>query len=429
MLLPLQEKKAGTNEMLGKLFGKKKKTPIEYEDSKLLANDRSVKKRQDLATRADIKPELLYYLAEDKSPKVRKAVANNAATPIQADGLLAKDESDEVRIELARKIDRLLPNLTKDQKSAVQEQTIEILETLAADQLPAVRAMLSESLKTSLVAPKHVIMKLAQDVEASVASPVLEYSPLLSDNDLLEVIASGIAKGALPAVADRQHIGEEVSDAVAASLEVPAVGALLGNPSARVREDTLDSLIEQASEVESLHEPLVMRVDLSIRAMRRIAGFVASSLVEKLVSNNKLSKEVEEELKSAVKGRIKETEDFSEPEEDTQATRAADLFNSGKLNDKQLVEAIDDKQTSFVMNALSLKSEFPLQTVKLMINSRNPKVVTSLCWKAGLSMRTALKIQSDIAHVPPKEMANAKDGVDFPFSDTDMDWQLSFYSG
>lgn len=415
--------------MFGKLFGRKKEAaPIEYEDSKALATDPAVKTRQQLAVRADVKPEVLYYLAEDKSPLVRASVAGNDATPIQADGLLSRDEDDEVRIELARKIDRLLPNLTADQKTTLREQTIDILETLAADQLPAVRAMLSESLKSSLVAPKHVIMKLAQDVEASVASPVLEYSPLLSDNDLLEVIASGIAKGALPALAARENITEAVSDAVAATLEVPAMAALLANPSARVREDTLDSLIEQASEVETLHEPLVMRLDLSIRAMRRIAGFVAASLVEKLVRNNELSDEIEQELKSAVKERIQRTENFSEPDEDKDALRAQELWAAGKLKEKQVVEAIELRQPGFVLSALSLLADFPMAKVKAMINTRNPKVVTALCWKAGLSMRTALKVQTEISRVPANKIANAKDGIDYPFSESDMDWQLSFYN-
>ena len=64
-----------------------------------------------------------------------------------------------------------------------------------------------------------------------------------------------------------------------------------------------------------------------------------------------------------------------------------------------------------------------------ILNSRNGKVVTALCWKSGLSMRLAMKIQRDIAHVPPRDVVNAKDGVGYPFDEKEMDWQLSFFSG
>jgi uncharacterized protein (DUF2336 family) len=35
------------------------------------------------------------------------------------------------------------------------------------------------------------MVRLAQDVETVVAAPILEYSPLLSDADLIEIIACG----------------------------------------------------------------------------------------------------------------------------------------------------------------------------------------------------------------------------------------------
>lgn len=414
--------------VLGKLFGRKKFKEISYEDSKLLASDKSIKVRSKLAANPHAKPEVLYYLSDDSSADVRKVVAKNENTPYQANNILAQDENDEVRSELARKICRLLPNISGDEASQIREQTIETLELLAADQLPSVRAIISDALKDSLIAPKDIIIALAKDVEEIVASPVLEYSPLLSETDLLEIIASGVASGSLPAIARRNNLAEDVSEAVAATLDIPAVAALLANKSARVREETLDQLISQAEGIETLHEPLVMRVDLSIRAMKRIAGFVASSLVDRLVEKNNLSKDVEKDLKRRVKDSIEESSDLNVAESKEQEKKAENLWSSGRLDEETLLEAVGKRELEFVHMALSLMSGISPKTVRAILKSRNAKVVTALCWKAKISMRTAIKMQKDVALVSPREIVNARDGVEYPFSDKDMEWQLSFFS-
>ena len=105
--------------------------------------------RLQLARADDTRPEILYYLAGDESALVRQAVAANPATPMQADELLVDDADDEVRGDLALKIARLLPDMSHDEQEKVQELTFEMLRRLASDQLPRVRALLAEELKSS----------------------------------------------------------------------------------------------------------------------------------------------------------------------------------------------------------------------------------------------------------------------------------------
>jgi uncharacterized protein (DUF2336 family) len=399
-----------------------------YEENKAQARSAEISQRKELALRTEVEPEILYYLAEDEAADVRRVVAANIGTPVQANSLLAEDEDQEVRLELARKITKLIPTLQGQEVEQLLEQTITILEILAADHLPTVRAIVSEAIKEETSVPKSLVKTLAQDAEEIVASPVLEYSPLLSDADLLEIIAGGVAAGALPAIARRQDIGEDVSQSVAASLEIPAVAALLANPSANIRESTLEEIIDQAEDVQNLHEPLVMRLDLSLRAVRRIAGFVASSLVDSLAKKHKLSPSLEKEVKLAAKGRIEETREFTDlPGIDT-ADEAEKLWLEGHLTEETIVEAVKDRKSAFVTKALSLLSGYQLKTTESMLGSRNGKVVFSLCWKADLSMRLAFDIQTKIAKVSRKGIVNARNGIEFPFTDEEMDWQLSFYS-
>ena len=59
------------------------------------------------------------------------------------------------------------------------------------------RQIIAEEIKHATGAPRDVVMRLARDVELIVAAPILEYSPLLTDSELLEVIAAGVVEGGL----------------------------------------------------------------------------------------------------------------------------------------------------------------------------------------------------------------------------------------
>ncbi|PHQ69464.1 MAG: hypothetical protein COB93_07955, partial [Sneathiella sp.] len=113
-----------------------------YEDNKLSARSDDVVLRAEIAARDDVEPEILYYLTEDSSPIVRSNIAGNPLTPVQANVLLTQDEDDDVRMELARKICRLLPDISAPETVDLLAQTIEVLEMLAKDKLAAVRAIL-----------------------------------------------------------------------------------------------------------------------------------------------------------------------------------------------------------------------------------------------------------------------------------------------
>ena len=415
--------------MLRKLFSRKRKPADEqlslsYEEQRQQIQNADASVRLDLASRTDARPEILYYLAEDDSPDVRRAIAANAATPAQADALLAQDADDEVRCDLALKIARLVPDLPADEQNRVREQTIEVLDLLAQDQLPRVRAILSEQLKAADNVPKHVITRLAKDIELIVSAPVLEYSPLLNDADLLEIIAAGTAQGAMTAIARRSDVGADVADAVVASLDVPAVAALLTNKGAQIREETLDKIIDNAAEVDSWHEPLVMRPELSMRAVRRIAGFVASSLVSILAERNDLDDHTAAELAEAVKKRLDQTGGGGAADE----VRARELFKSGQLDDETISNAIDVGQLDFVVHALSLRAQVSLESVRKLLNSGSAKAITALAWKADLSMRTAMRLQSKAGKVPPNKMLYARNGTDYPMSEEDMNWQLEAFT-
>ena len=321
--------------MILNLF-KKKETRVEnlssYEGAKEALEAKKNDDKMILAGGENTPQEVLYYLAEDKSDEIRKKIASNSNTPLQADKILSNDENEDVKHELARKIARYFPNISEDGTAQIRDKALEMIEILANDQLPSVRQILAEELKTSNTIPKHIALKLANDEILSVSAPILEYSPLLSDADLKEIIAATTLNGALEAIANRGELSEDLCDAIASTLEIPAVSNLLANQNAQIREETLDNIINEAQNqnIEVWHEPLAKRPNLSVRAMKRIATFVASSLVDTMITDNHLDSKQGEELLIRVRDRITD----EKPENSDQrplAEQAADLFNVALL--------------------------------------------------------------------------------------------------
>ncbi|MFQ5534996.1 MAG: DUF2336 domain-containing protein, partial [Sphingomonadales bacterium] len=399
---------------------------LSYEQARDLLQHKDARSRTALAKRQDMQPEILYYLAGDRSKAVRRNVAANPSAPVQASELLANDQDDEVRRELARKIARLLPDLDRGETSRLYERTIKMLEKLAQDQVPRVRQIVAEEIKHFDDLPHSMIRALAFDAELMVCAPILEYSPLLNDDDLREIIATTTVQGALTAVSRRSVVSMPVSDAIAATLDIPAVAALLANPDAQIREDTLDRIMEHAETIEEWHEPAVMRPSLSVRTMRRISGFVASSMVQTMIERHNLDDEFGSELLQNVRKRIRQ-DPHSGDKRRNDADYARQLFDAGKLDEATINDAIDGNRRDFVIHATSRLARLSPALVTKILDARNGRVITSLAWKAGLGMRIALRLQRDLIRIPPTEIVNAKNGIDYPLSAEEMTRHLSLY--
>jgi uncharacterized protein (DUF2336 family) len=415
--------------LLKRLFGSKRlPQELSYDEARAVLESRKRQLERELAARLDAEPEMLYYLVERGDATTRGHVAANPATPAAANRILADDLDPEVRVELARKIGRLLPDLLASERERVCELTLETLQKLATDQLPRVRAILAENVKSLDCVPKAIVEALARDAEEAVSVPILEYSPLLSDNDLLEIVASARARSALAAVARRRGLSEDVSDAIVASLDTAAVAALLSNPNAHLREGALEKIIDHAQAVKSWHAPLAMRSDLSLRALRRIAGFVAASLIEQIACRHDLDEDTRVCLKRAWRARVeKDAAEASSTSDDKIQAEVRKARESGKLDERFIEVAVEAGSRDLVLESFAVLVNVPRSTIEKIFASRSAKAITALAWKAGLSMRIAFKIQTLIAKLHAEELLPARAGVAFPLSEDEMRWHLSYF--
>ncbi|HEX9789207.1 MAG TPA: DUF2336 domain-containing protein [Kiloniellales bacterium] len=399
---------------------------ITYEESKRLAQDSDAAVRIELARREDVRAEILYYLAEDVSPEVRCEIAANRKTPSQADLLLARDKDEAVRRQLAQKIALLMPDLDADQLRQAHAHVVEVLQVLAEDQATRVRQIVAETLKDLASAPPDVIRRLARDVEEVVACPVLEFSPLLTDEDLIGIIGGGCVPGKLRAISRRHGVGEQVVDAIVAADDQTAISALLANSSAQIREETLSNLVDTALDVPVWHEPLVKRPILPKGAIQKLAGFVAASLLELLQARKDLDKKTARAVAKEVDRRLKNGE-TADAAAESPAKRAKRLLDAGSLEDEALTRALNSGDRDLVRHGLALRAELSIGLVDHILTARSAKGVTALAWKAGCSMRFASQLQLRMGGISPAQALNPRAGTDYPLTTDEMTWQIEFF--
>jgi uncharacterized protein (DUF2336 family) len=433
--------------LLQRVFGKSRAKPIAYDESKRLSASTDPAERRRVATHDGVRPELLYFLANDPDPSVRAAVAANQATPVQADLLLARDRDDAVRQDLARKIARLAPGLTAQEQDRLRRSTYEVLEILVRDQIVKVRQIIAETLQDVVDAPPEIIRLLARDYEIAVAGPVLQFSPLLDDADLIEIIGHSPIAGALEAVARRQPVTDTVADAVGASGNVAAITALLENSSAQIREETLNRLIDAAPEHRAWHRPLVRRPRLPPSGARKLAQFVAANLLGELRARRDLDPRTTDEIASIVMRRLAEDGE-AEPEAadgkaanghgngadkasaaDAALERAKRMHAAGTLDDEAVTSALQKGDRGFVRAALSVRADLPLESIDKVVGSRSAKGIVALAFQAKLEMRTAVRLQTILGHIAMPAVIKPRSDGGYPMTEDAIRWQLDFLTG
>ena len=413
---------------------------INYDQARDLLDHPDQEVRVTLARRDDLEPEILYFLARDPDTDVRRAVAVNPNTPQKAQVVLAEDSAGEVRTDLADRLGKLLPDLSEDEKDKAWRATHQALTLLARDQLPMVRRVLSETLKKLPAAPRDVILTLANDEDTDVAGPILQFSPVLTDDDLLSVIASSPLSASLSAISKRHGVSHAVSDAVVHTGDTVAVATLLSNDSAQMREETLDAIISEAPGHVSWHEPLVHRPELDAHAALRIAEFVADSLIQELANRDDFASDTIDRLRDVVRNKLKQDQSTDGVESDGIETDLQDedllalaqqqvdtLVEQGLLTTALILNAMDEENTHFVIVATAQLADIPVYAVKSVANSHSAKAMQALSWKAGFSADEAVHMQLGFGRVPPDDIISpAQDGA-FSSSSSEMTWQIELF--
>lgn len=351
--------------------------------------------------------------------------------------LLANPDSfagldEETRLELTRKIARLVPMLAETQQEQLLRHVYKTLQTLAQDQVGRIRRVIAQEFRQRGDAPLDLIHQLALDKDISVAGPILEYSPLLTEQDLLEIIAQCPLPGMLAAIAHRQNISTDITGALVHNVKqsgfnegnMTVITALLENKSATIEEDVLESVIDEAPQFPSWHPALVDRPELTVRMVNKIGRFVSAVLLEKMQQRGVIKPNNRNRILQQIAKRMNTPRLDWEKEADHRAYR---MFTEGKLSVEQILEAIEKGEKEFAVSATTILAHIPKKIVKDILASDDPRAIVSLAWKTGMGMRDAIIYQLKFAKIHYTKIIYAKNGTDYPLTIPQMERLLQKY--
>lgn len=169
-------------------------------------------------------------------------------------------------------------DLSTDDLAAAEGAMIMLLD----DPSPLVRRAMSEVFASSQKAPRVVVQALAAD-QHEVALPLIAASPLLTEDDLIELIATGTSE-TQAAVAARPLVARPLAAAIAEVGTAEACLTLLENSDACIALFSVDRIVARFGHLAAIRENLLARDDLPMatrqallsKLSQTLAGFVTA---------------------------------------------------------------------------------------------------------------------------------------------------------
>lgn len=197
---------------------------------------------------------------------------------------LIKGESDEDRAlacyRLCRRID------TAELGASERHFAEEILRLVVDGAAERVKRALAVTLKSSSNLPNDVAVRLAQDIE-SIALPVLEYSPSLSDEDLVEILEA-CEPARQMAIAKRDTLSETVTDAICEKGVASVITTALNNLNAAFTPKGMSRAIDRFPTNEEMAAAMVERPVLPLVVAEKIAQKFSGAIFDHLVEHHAL---------------------------------------------------------------------------------------------------------------------------------------------
>jgi uncharacterized protein (DUF2336 family) len=197
---------------------------------------------------------------------------------------LMKGETPEQRASVAHRLCRriALDVLSEDERKYAEE----IMAILADDAADLVRRTLSVTLRNSPILPREIALKLAQDIEA-VAIPVLQDSPVFTEEDLIELVLS-VTAAKQAAIAARDNISVTLTEVISEHGQVDAVRALASNSHAEFTDRAYDDTLRRFGSDEIVQKGLIRREFIPTHIAEKMVSLVSGQLFDMLVNRHEL---------------------------------------------------------------------------------------------------------------------------------------------
>lgn len=308
---------------------------------------------------------------------------------------LLRSPTPEGRAEAATKIAAVhtRPDLSPSERSLAES----IFRIMMRDADQRVRAALAEQLKTNAAVPHDVALTLARDVE-QVAVPMLHYSLVLTDDDLVEIVRTRPAAFQM-AVAGREHVSEAVSEAIVDHGTEDVVGTLVKNPGADVTERVGAKIIDLFSGCEVVMDDLARRPTLPMHLAERLVTLVSENIRLQLAESHGVLDALSERVIKL--GRERAALDLLPVDATVQEAEAFahSLFVKGRLTPSMITRMLCTGRVTAVESALARLCGIPRSNAHALIHDSGPLGLRSITRASGLpeGMNEVLRVVLPLA--------------------------------
>ena len=309
---------------------------------------------------------------------------------------LVRGDSPEARANAAHKICKRIDAM--DMADEDRESARQILDLMCNDAAVLVRRALAVTLRNSPKLPRDIAIKLAKDIDA-IAIPVLKNSPVITDEDLVEIVLSGSSEKQV-AIAQRPTLGEGLTEVITLYASKPAVQACTLNEGAAFSDDAYAGMLKRFANDDDIKGALISRNTLPLHITEKLVSMVTGELFDTLVNKHELPPQLAIEIASGARERA--TLDLVE-----QAGLASDparfvqqLHLNGRLTPSLIMRALCLGHMGFIEHALAELGGIPRSKAWLMIHDAGTLGLKTIFERAGLpaGMFTAFRLAVDIYH-------------------------------
>jgi uncharacterized protein (DUF2336 family) len=308
--------------------------------------------------------------------------------------LLAQPTAD-VRAEIAGKIAAQHRALSDGERQVAEE----IFRLMVRDAEVRVREALARQLKDNPAVPHDVALALAEDVEG-VSLPMLRFSEVLTDEDLIEIVHSQNPQKQI-AVAGRASVSASVADELVETGNEAAVATLVSNEGADLTDSTLGRVVERYGESESVGRSLVERKTLPVTVAERLMTRVSENLRAHLMARTDLSPEAAAAM--MIQARELAVLGLSGSESEV-APLVEHLARVGRLTPSIILRAVCMGDLAFFEVALARLARIKVENCRTLIHDAGKRGFEALFEKAALprpffaAMRAAVDVSGEMEY-------------------------------
>jgi uncharacterized protein (DUF2336 family) len=273
---------------------------------------------------------------------------------------------------------------------------LDIMRALAADTESLVRRAVAVSMKSSRHLPHDVALRLAHD-ETAIAVPILENNSVLSDDDLISILADGNGAKQV-AIARRPQVSATLAAAIVDTGNAAAVTTLVSNEGAELNEPLLKKTLDQFGQFETVKAAMVHRQQLPVTIAERLVSLVSEKLKLTLAARHRLPGNIAADIILDARERATVALLSDAPSGADTCALVQQLHLNGRLTPSLLLRALCGGDVEFVEEAMAELAGTSAEKASILIHDAGKLGLRALYQRCSLpdALYPAFRVAIDV---------------------------------